>query len=88
MPNKPQQDKADKSQYAGKAYLDYEEACHYLGIKKVTLHKYMATLNIKGKKFELKRKHFLSIEDVECMERAISEPWMISDLKKKSEDVA
>jgi len=87
MPNKPQQEKADKNKYAGRSFLDYNEACNYLGIKKVTLHKYMATLNIKSHKFELERKHFLQIEDVKRIENVINEPWTVNELKKKSEDV-
>ncbi len=83
MPNRPQQERADKDKYAGRMYLDYEEAGNYLGIKKVTLHKYMATLGIQGIKFELEKKHFIAIDDVKIMERVIAEPWMVRELKKK-----
>ena len=83
MPNRPQQKKAEKGKYAGRMYLDYAEAGDYLGIKKVTLHKYMATLGIHGVKFELEKKHFIAIDDVRIMERVIAEPWMVNELKKR-----
>jgi hypothetical protein len=83
MGNRPQQKKADKSKYADRAYLDYEEACDYLGVKRATLYKYMTTLNIQGEKFELERKHFLAMEDIKLIERVIAEPWLVKKLKKQ-----
>lgn len=88
MGNRPQQKKADKSKYAERAYLDYAEACDYLGIKRATLYKYMTTMNIQGEKFELERKHFLAMGDVKLIERVIEEPWMIKELKKLPIDEA
>jgi hypothetical protein len=81
--NKPQQNKADKSTYANRAYLDYAEACDYLGIKRATLYKYMTTLNIQGEKFELERKYYIAIADARLIERVIEEPWTVKELKKK-----
>lgn len=83
MPNVPRRDKAEAGKYAKKMFLDYVEACDYLGLKRATLYNHMKALNIEGIKFDLERKRFLTMEDVKTIERVIEEPWLVNELRKK-----
>jgi excisionase family DNA binding protein len=65
-----------KGKYAGKAFLDYEEAAEYLGIKRSTLFKYIAALKIKTHKFILDRRRYIAIGDVTRIEEIKKTPWL------------
>lgn len=76
MSNMPRKEKADKNKYAGKAYLDYEEAADYLGIKRATLYNYITALKIQTHKFRLDRKRYLAIADVQRIDEIMDSPWL------------
>lgn len=76
MPNVPRRKKAEKGKYEGKAYLDYEEAADYLGLKRSALYNYVTTLKIETHKFRLDKKRYIAIDDVKRMEKIIEEPWL------------
>ena len=66
----------DNEKYAEKAYLDYEEAADYLGIKRATLYNYVTALGIKTHKFKFDRKRYIAIEDVKRLEKIKEQPWL------------
>ena len=76
MPNIPRRQKAEIGKYEGKAYLDYEEAADYLGIKRATLYNYVTTLKIETHKFKLDKKRYIAIADVKRIEQVMEEPWL------------
>lgn len=79
MPNMPRKD-AHPKKYAGKQFLDYEEAMDYLGIGRSTLYSYITDLDIETKKFKRERRRFLTIEDVKLLEQIIETPGMFEQV--------
>lgn len=82
MPNAPRRQKAEKGKYEGKAYLDYEEAADYLGLKRSTLYNYITTLEIETHKFRLDKKRYIAMADVKQIEKVIEEPWLAGPSKE------
>ncbi len=76
MPNVPRKPKADKRKYEGKAYLDYEEAADYLGVKRTTLYYYVTDLDIPTHKFKRERRKYIALADVKRIEEVMGKPWM------------
>jgi hypothetical protein len=76
MANKARIKKADKGKYEGREYLDYDEACDYLGMKKATLYNYMGDQKIETYKFIRDRRHYLAMEDVKEIEMVATNPWL------------
>lgn len=76
MSNKPRIQKAAKSKYEGREYLDYDEAGDYLGMKRATLFNYMGDLQIETHKFVRDRRHYLAMADVQRIEAVATNPWL------------
>jgi Helix-turn-helix domain len=76
LPNMPRKEKADPGKYEGKAYLTYEEAMDYLGIRRSSLYSHITEMGLEPKKFRRNRLHYLTKEDVERIEKAIETPWV------------
>ncbi|OLD63824.1 MAG: hypothetical protein AUF65_01060 [Chloroflexi bacterium 13_1_20CM_50_12] len=76
MPNVPRQQKAEKGKYEGKAFLDYDEASDYLGIKRTTLYHHVIDMEITTHKFKKDRRRYLAIADVKQIEKIMEEPWL------------
>ncbi len=68
MPNAPRREKADKTKYEGREYLDYQETADYLGVKRATLYNYVNDLNIQTHKFKRDRRRYIAIGDVKRLE--------------------
>lgn len=66
----------NKEKYASKAYLNYEEAMEYLGMKRATLLNYVNDLDIQTHKFKRDRHRYLAIADVEFIARVRECPWL------------
>lgn len=76
MGNMPRKEKADKSRFEGKEYLDYDEAMDYLGIKRATLYNYINDLDIPTHKFKRDRRRYVAIGDVKRIEQIMEKPWL------------
>ena len=87
MSNMPRKQKAEGNKYEGKAYLDYDEATDYLGIRRTTLYNYVIDLDIKTHKFRRDRRRYLAIADVKRIEQVMENPWLAEE-KKESEEAA
>lgn len=72
----PRQPKAPPGKYEGKAFLDYDEAADYLGIKRTTLYHHVVDMEITTHKFKKNTRRYLAIEDVKRIEKVMEEPWM------------
>jgi excisionase family DNA binding protein len=71
-----------------KEYLTIEEAAEYLGFNRTTLYKYMKELDIKGVKFRLDRRAYLSQADVKRLQEVKEKPWLAGIDEEKPEDEA
>lgn len=77
MPNMPRKEKADPTKYEGKAFLTYEEAMDYLGVRRSSLYNYITEMNLETHKFKRDRRRYLAKVDVEKIEQAMKEPWAL-----------
>ena len=60
-----------------KAYLTYEEAAQYIGIKRASIYNYIHDLKITTHKFKRNRRRYIAIEDVERMKTYKEMPWKV-----------
>lgn len=84
MAKVPRRPKAPSGKYEGKAFLDYDEAADYLGIKRTTLYHHVIDMEIETHKFKKNTRRYLAIGDVKRIERIIEEPWTQA-VQEKSE---
>jgi hypothetical protein len=76
MANTPRREKAEKTKYEGKEYLDYEEAMDYLGMKRATLYNYVNDLDIPTHKFKRERRRYIAMSDIQKIEQVLEKPWL------------
>jgi len=88
MPNVPRKEKADRTKYEGRTYLDYQESADYLGIKRATLYNYVNDLDIQTHKFKRNRRRYIALADVNRIEQVMDKPWLAGTDEKQSEEVA
>ena len=69
-----------------KEYLTIEEAAEYLSFNRTTLYKYMKELGIKGVKFKLDRRTYLSQAEVKRLQEVKEKPWLAGIDEEKSEE--
>jgi len=79
MANVQRRQKTDPNKYEGKAYLTYEEAAEYLGIRRSSLYSMITTLGIKPHKFKLDKKRYLAMEDVKRIKEIREKPWLAGE---------
>jgi hypothetical protein len=75
MAKVPRVPKAPPGKYEGKAFLDYDEASDYLGIKRTTLYHHVVDMEIQTHKFKKNTRRYLAMADVKRIEKVIEEPW-------------
>jgi hypothetical protein len=85
MPKVPRKPKAPAGKYEGKAFLDYDEASDYLGIKRTTLYHHVIDMEIETHKFKKNTRRYLAMPDVKRIEKFIEEPWTAEIEDKKPE---
>jgi len=76
MAKVPRVPKAPPGKYEGKAFLDYDEAADYLGIKRTTLYHHVVDMEIQTHKFKKNTRRYLAMADVKRIERIMEEPWL------------
>jgi excisionase family DNA binding protein len=79
MPNTPRRPGSDPNKYEGKAYLTYEEAADYLGIRRSSLYTMLVELGIKTHKFKFDRRYYIALEDVKRVKEIREKPWLAGE---------
>lgn len=79
MPKKAHRSESDPSLYEGKAYLTYEEAAQYLGIRRSSLYTMLVELGIKTHKFKFDRHHYIALADVKHIKEIREKPWLAGE---------
>ena len=79
MPKKAHRPESDPSKYEGKAYLTYEEAADYLGIRRSSLYTMLVELGIKTHKFKFDRRYYIALEDVKRVKEIRDKPWLAGE---------
>jgi hypothetical protein len=79
MPKKAHQPESDPSNDEGKAYLTYEEATQYLGIRRSSLYTMLVELGIKTHKFKFDRHHYIALADVKRIKEIREKPWLAGE---------
>lgn len=83
MAKVPRIPKAPAGKYEGKAFLDYDEAADYLGIKRTTLYHHVVDMEIETHKFKKNTRRYLAMADVKRIEKVMEEPWIEADSDKE-----
>jgi excisionase family DNA binding protein len=79
MPKKAHRPASDPNTYEGKAYLTYEEAAAYLGIRRSTLYTMLVELGIKTHKFKFDRHRYIALDDVKRVKEIRDKPWLAGE---------
>lgn len=53
--------------------LSLDDTANLLGVSRGTLHKYMKLVNVQGHKFQLDKKMYVTLEDVEKLKQFLQE---------------
>lgn len=59
-----------------KAYLTYEEAAEYLGVRRSTLYTQVKDMDITTHKFKRDKRRYLALRDVKRMKEVREKPWI------------
>ena len=87
MAKVPRIPKAPQGKYEGKAFLDYDEASDYLGIKRTTLYHHVIDMEIETHKFKKNTRRYLAMADVKRIEEVVEKPWLAGpDKEEKSKE--
>ena len=79
MPNRPRRPGSEPDKYEGKAYLTYEEAADYLGLRRSSLYTMLVELGIKTHKFKFDRHRYIALDDVKRIKQIREQPWLAGE---------
>jgi hypothetical protein len=82
MAKVPRREKAPVGKYEGRAFLDYDEASDYLGIRRTTLYHHVLDMEIETHKFKKNTRRYLTMADVKRIEEIMAKPWLAVEVEK------